>query len=494
MSKNLLAKFSLAIIILCCCILPEPARGEEMRFSNRRIKERVDYNFWKEQNLDSLEITRPEFPFNIPKLSFHSSASFRKTTFDSAAFFSVILDPLSPTLMKYVLKRGTKIRSATFLSAVDFSSATFESIAAFALVHFNGEAYFSDATFDSVVVFDIATFEQKANFSFATFGSDVGFHSATFNSLANFSYATFGSAADFQNAAFELSADFRYAVFGSTADFRNATFEQNLIFDQTVLPDFLDMRYVEISEEIDFTFARPPKSGKKCLISLKGTDINKIKLNMNLFQLWFPPDTLSDLIVFQSPDDTSSIYELVLKKLADDGFIDSHRRLDIEYKRLKYRRNVDFGKYFNFLDDKWWTYGYEPEWIYFWTLMFWLSFSFVNIALFPILNDHVYRVSMLDRKRLKEYFQKNMRLFRINLERKSWGILWDLAGIPLFGFIYLLQVLTYTAVIFFGLKMDMEKFQKGVVMNHASLTIYLMVVYITGLICVGFIANNIFTR
>lgn len=60
--------------------------------------------------------------------------------------------------------------------------------------------------------------------------------------------------------------------------------------------------------------------------------------------------------------------------------------------------------------------------------------------------------------------------------------------------LYTMRVVTYTALIFFGLKMSVDKFKTGVVRRHPVLFGYLMVVYLVGLVCLGFIANMVFAR
>lgn len=86
----------------------------------------------------------------------------------------------------------------------------------------------------------------------------VSFFSSTFNAKADFNMATYNS-----------TVNFATVTFNSTADFRWATFESKVDFASTSLPDNMDFRYVtNIRDEIDFTSALLPLSGKECEIAL----------------------------------------------------------------------------------------------------------------------------------------------------------------------------------------------------------------------------------
>ena len=144
---------------------------------------------------------------------------------------------------------------------------------------------------------------------------------------ADFHFHQFDSTADFRFAQFNSTANFSSAQFNSTANFRSARFKAKVNFSNTIPPKYLDFRHIkDIREEIDFTYARLDTNKEdKCNIALVGTDPGKLKLDYKLFKLWFPePDTSYQQIV--------SVYEKLLKKFQDDGFLESYQALDIEYR------------------------------------------------------------------------------------------------------------------------------------------------------------------
>lgn len=387
---------------------------------------------------------------------FYSDASFVTATFDSwTNFFSALFHS------------KTSFTGTTFYSFVDFSSANFDSSVDFFGAAFHFDSHFSNATFSSGVSFWRAAFHSKADFWKATFDSLAYFKETTFNSTANFSMATFESTADFSGASF-----------GPSANFKAAKFQGNIWFFNATLPDSLDFRHVtDVAKEIDFTLSYPPRGGDKCKIALFGADISKIKLSMELFELWFPADTTirtgdhPDTIISNiSYDKRVSVYEQVLKKLKDEGLMQSYEILDIEYRQLKYRHKGGINWYvLNTFQYWWWNYGYNKERVFLWSIIFWLIFSFVNSRLYCELNENVYSITFLDKIQNNELSKVKRVIY------------------------YLLQVVTYTAIVFFGLKMDVAKFKKGVIRQHPWLFAYLMIVYIVGIVCLGFIVNIIFT-
>jgi len=224
-------------------------------------------------------------------------------------------EPVNIEFWKRNLQPGIEIDSTStrfpkviFHQPINFNSATFDA-----------RASFGWATFDSTAYFYEATFKDWANFLLATFEDTADFSRATFDSTAYFAKVTFGA-----------TADFSWATFEETANFRGAHFKDNVSFFAATLPKQLDFRGVtEIAKEINFTWAEPPCVTCKCQIVLVDADISKIKLNMRLFELWFPDDP--------TYDKRCSVYEQVLKKLENDGFMESYEILDIEYRQFKAR-------------------------------------------------------------------------------------------------------------------------------------------------------------
>jgi hypothetical protein len=533
-TKSVALNFAL-LFYICLSFLPLRVVAQPIDFSNKTIEEPIDIEFWKQHIQKGIEIDSSDRhyprvifhrPINFAGAAFDSSVSFYLATFDSSVIFYNVefhsTADFGGTNFKDTadfhwatfdasvrfwgadfhstadfegtnFKGGANFFRATFETGVRFSAAGFHSTVDFLRTDFKGTADFQWTNFKRTTNFDGAAFDSSVSFSLAEFDSTTDFGHTKFNSPAYFEQTKFKAMADFGWAAFDSSVSFSYGVFDSTAnfvvtkfkgraDFEWTRFREDVIFSDALLPDTLDFRDIkDIRKEIDFTLSLLPRSKGKCHIALAGADISKIKLNMTLFTLCFPIDTNfgesstgKDSVT--SIDSTSydgqlSVYESVLKKLKDDGFMESYQILDIEYRRLKYEHGGFFDWYImDTLQRRWWNYGYSKERVFLWTFGLWVLFSLVNLKVYPKLSERVYEIKFLEKMQDSAY-----------------------TGIKKWIF-YALQVVSYTAIVFFGLKMDVAKFKKGVVREHPWLFVYLMVVYVVGLVCLGFIVNIIFTR
>lgn len=426
------ARLNFALLFcVCLSLFPLGVVAQKIDYSDRTIEELVDLKYMEIHHQKGIEIDSLKL---VPSVIFHRPINFTRTTFNSSVIFFF----------------------AQFNSTADFGSTKFRGIAHFHWVAFDSSVIFSFAEFDSTADFGITKFKGTANFLGATFDSSV-----------SFLHAEFDSTVDFFGTKFEGMAHFDWTKFKGKADFGEAHFGGDVTFSNAILPDTLDFRGVkDIKKEIDFTLSRPPLSGGKCHIALAGADISKIKLNMALFTLWFPKD------IYISYDGQLSVYESVLKKLKDDGLMESYQILDIEYRRFKYKYGGFFGGYIpNTFWHGLWNYGYSKWHVFAWAFGLWVVFSLLNLIFFyPKLSESVYPIPFLEKLETSPLTWVKKRLF------------------------YFFPVVIYTAIVFFGLKMDVGKFKNGVVREHPGLFVYLMVVYVVGLVCLGFIVNIIFTR
>jgi len=102
-----------------------------------------------------------------------------------------------------------------------------------------------------------------------------------------------------------------------------------------------------------------------------------------------------------------------------------------------------------------------------WTLGIWLFFSLITMKFYHKLTGQVYTIP---------------KIVILRAQTKS------ISGRWLF---YYFKTLVYTTIIFFGLRMKIDNFDKDA-LRHKGLFVYLIVVYVSGLVCLGFIANIIF--
>jgi hypothetical protein len=367
---------------------------------------------------------------------FDKGAGFYATDFRGVASFShaIFVDTL-------------ELSNAHFNKLVYFDNGIFLKMVAADSADFADSTFFSDAQFENRTTFNGAVFRQRVEFWSAVFHKNVRFWGSRFNGNAVFKEAVFDSTADFWSAQFSDSASFENAIFRDYASFQSARLPRYL--------DFSGVRHIE--KELDFTDCRPPTPEERCHIRLTNTDISKIRLRyLNVFTL--DPDTSTTY------EQQGSVYENLLSKLQQDGFSESYKELDIEFKRFQYSHSHGFFTAFlSIADNWWWNYGYNKERILGWTLGIFLLFLVVTgFKLDHLVND-VYAL---------DFLQERYRLASTANRPRSGKVLYSLM---------------YTATIFFGFTLDTNGLKPPTIW-----TIYIFVVYTIGLVCMGFVVNFIF--
>lgn len=337
-------------------------------------------------------------------------------------------------------------------------------------------ANFTNVRFDSAVDFDGAEFDSTANFVGAKFDSTAYFRTQ-FHNIANFTKTTFYSGANFDMARFDSAAYFPWirfhniasfyrTDFHSEANFDGAEFDSAAFFNDAFLPQTLHFQDVKIKgKDIDFIAARVDSiPDKRCHIYLSGTDIGKINLRYEMFKLAFENSISFDL--------KSNVYEKLLKRTEQLGYINSFKLLDKEYKEVTYLEGYKESKWFrNWLDKNWWGYGYNKEFIIRNTIFLFLFFSFINSLIFKQLSSKLYAMP-----KLLEIVNK--------IERRN--------KIIKFLQVYLVAVF-YTGQIFFGLNISLKnlKYSENLKGWKILNLIYFFTVYLIGTVCLGYLANYV---
>ncbi|WP_299244130.1 pentapeptide repeat-containing protein [uncultured Aquimarina sp.] len=283
----------------------------------------------------------------------------------------------------------------------------------------------------------------NGNFEHSIFYKDVDFTLTKFSGITNF-----------QNTEFKEKVIFLNNSFYDKIIFTNSSFNNELLLDDCSLPDSLFFDGIKnIKTPIDFSYVNTEKTKNGyCNVILSGTDISKLKLSYSQFRLFFNE---TDRI-----ETKKIIYERLLAVQKDNGFVEGYKILDKEYK--SYKNNTDhptFGKFYDFLDSFWWDYGYDKNRIFIWSFLLYLIFVLINTWL-------------LYRKILFEKVLDSKKLHKL-LSKKSYPTI----VISLF----------VTGYLFFGLKFEVENLKY----KNLTLTFYLFFIYITGLICIAYMANLI---
>jgi uncharacterized protein YjbI with pentapeptide repeats len=512
----------------------------------------TNFENWSDRNYPENFFYNKEFKnaADFGRAHFYKFADFSYSVFDTSAYFaeSVFENPF--TLTGGTVTSWCNFDSVHFKSWAEFDSVVFQKVpgyyrTAFFKTQFDSDAYFYKATINNGG-FDSAHFHQLANFTLARFDSVTflntifdseavfdsskfsdwsSFNDATFYSLSSFfnvdfktgkpdmsgladcnfintqfyDSAFFGSSkfhlTDINNAQFYNYASFYSSRFDTSAFFMNtrfvnATFSRDTIsgmiyfdsarmgkkcyfsdlnfgnkgglsFYKTILPDTLDFYYnnaipgiINLTEAnfTDSAYFKGAKAGyKKHNIDLYKTDISKFKLDYIHFRLYFDPrDEMSN-------EDKEIVYEGLLTNFKTNGQEESYKLLDIEYRQFRW--NNSWASFLPCIPYYWNHFGYDKQFIFLWTFIFVIVFTLVTLFMIEYLNDEVYKVEGIPPS------------FK-NFSSRLW-----------YSFIY-------TSSVFFRLTLKIENIN----FEKRSGTVYLIVMYTLGLICLAYMANFVLQK
>lgn len=326
-----------------------------------------------------------------------------------------------------------------FAAGADFDNARLDT-ASFIRVAFEGGAGFNSTTFVGPTVFRMGC------------ASFLDFRHATFTGPIVFSGFRVQDYLGLDQVEFHGDLSLRYVVVGDSLDFSRSSFGGHVRLEGVKLPRIVDLSGVQdIAYGIDLTSARPPDTGL-VYVRLLGANLDRIRIDYLRFRLAFPDSA--------SFDERASVYERLLGRFTSDGLVESHKNIDIEYKQFRYK--VEQKQYLNLIQRYWWNYGYNREYVFAWSLGFMLLFSLVTASGFGVLSSRVYRVPFLEASE--------------GAARRS---CWIRLG----------KAVMYTGLVFFGIKLDLDKFGP-----LGWWTGYIFVVYTVGLVCVAYMVAFVLNR
>lgn len=178
---------------------------------------------------------------------------------------------------------------------------------------------------------------------------------------------------------------------------------------------------------------------KKVYINLTGVDISKIEMDFQYFELYFINETF---------DQKHSAYRALIEKFRQEGKYESEKLVTIAYRNFQ-------GGIANLCSKLWWNYGYSKGRVFLWAIVLLLVFTIGNRNRLDYFKDSVYNIERIPH------------IAQLSEGRQLW-----------YSFIY-------TAIIFFSLKIDMDKLH----FEKRNSVIYLLTIYLTGILCLAYMAN-----
>lgn len=347
------------------------------------------------------------------------------------------------------------LHRATFQKKIYFLNAKFEKDSVFTYITCKGAVYFVNVFFESDVSFYRSLFEEETTFDCVEFHKNVIFNQARFGQNTYFSKNWFNHQTDFSYTRFAVD---------KILDFTDSRFYGVILFYKTSFPGETIFNNVFIYKEIDLTSIDDKSSADICYIDLYGATIDKTKLSYEKFRVYF--DDAKDL----SFDQKNHVYLKLLSKQKNDGFVNSHKKLDLEYRKFYHFHGSIIKKIMYHIKKIWWNFGYNKERIFIIAMILLLVFSFINywkfgylIKVYPV--DNIKKIiEKRDKKSKKNFFRRILSAVK-----------------------YFTLAFYFTGSIFFGLKMPIGKFDFSKPMGVA----YILFINLSGLICAAYMFNFI---
>lgn len=224
-----------------------------------------------------------------------------------------------------------------------------------------------------------------------------------------------------------------------------------------ILSDTIILTNSIFEEKVDLF--RPNNYRRTVLVFNSYFDFNCLIINPDRFD-FFIPDAWNYT-------EKLTTCKNILEKFNKDKYEgDAYKDVDIMYQKIKLtHRNLEF---YIWIQEKWWNFGYNKEYIFKNTLFLFYAFFLINIFLFKNLIRYIYPIENI-------YTEFN-HSHDLGIVRRILYRLW--------------LCLVYTFIIFFGLKLEVPKLN----LKKVGLAIYVSLMYLTGLICNGFLLSYIFNK
>jgi uncharacterized protein YjbI with pentapeptide repeats len=395
--------------------------------------------------------------FHAEQSEFANTLSFQLSRFEQGVLTPGSIFYKDINFQWAQLSKNTVMSYSVFKGTVNFYNAIF----------LGKEANFYGVTFDQSVWFKDADFKSPTDFSDAKFAGDLqntnqvnaDFQNAVFRDTVKFNGANFSTPASFSNVTFQDNVNFSNATFGYSVNFSNASFNGKTNFYNTKLPVYLDFSHIiHINNKIDLTTTSSSAFGERTKINLVNSRIDKILINYNQFELYFPDNASHKQIAY--------VYESLLNSFKNRGLNKDYRELYIEYEHYKYDLNEQ--SYMALIQDWWWDYGFAKERIFIWIGAIIGIFTLINNLFIMWLMRYAFEVSFLT-----PYCQ--------NTNVQDNRFVQFMQNIPV--------SLIYTTVIFFGSLLGFKREFTYFKNHHILVNVYLFTIMVTGLVCAMFILN-----
>lgn len=248
--------------------------------------------------------------------------------------------------------------------------------------------------------------------------------------------------------------------------------DNEIDIEDSPLPKYIFLNGVICKDEkikFDFSQFKLTDSSRVCDMNIGVGIASLIKANYKYFNLVFNGST--------SVYDKEQIYTELLNMQRAHYFLDGFEKLDKEYKSFKYHsRNSFVGTIQDWIDKHWWDYGYDKFMVIKNSVKLFLLFFAINLLAYKEL--------------AKVYHPEKFKKFDERLDSNNTDVEFSMATRVKNYIIRIPAIFLYTAFVFWGLKLDLKELE---LKKPLYMTI-LIGQYVTGLVCLAYIANYIISK
>ncbi len=315
--------------------------------------------------------------------------------------------------------------------------------------------------------------------------TDCALQNNQFNGLVSLARSQFDGALRLTQSIFKKPVNLSYSTIMKTLNMTGAVFDAAVTLDHVTIHgawiaknthfnapvhmrDFLLPKYIDFSglhTETTLNLRHVSRTNKRSLvkINLLKTNISKILIDYQRFQLFFPPKTPYSQRMY--------VYTQLLKQFKQADMKVSFNRLYRESQQYQYHMNNQH--LLNILDQIWWDYGLQKDRIFLWIMILLLGFSTINTLLYRRLVENFFDIKFLTNTELSQLAQANC-------------IIRFIQTFP--------RALLFTAYILFSGFINIRFGREVFKSNHLLINAYLMLISGIGFICILFIIEMLISR
>ena len=323
------------------------------------------------------------------------------------------------------------------------------------------------------ITLPLENLDTLLKFENCVFTESLSFH-GQFDGSMMFKDCYFFNETTFHNYIHHGSLLFQNCVMGTGLTFDSVFLKKGKI-ELTTLPQVVSLRKLFIDEYLNFNdvskqnLLNPSEveyigfvqAEKMHLIFCENIDFN------------VQPSIVG--VVEDDLQEIQSTYLKILNKAENDGYMKSYEIIHRKYLESEYLNHVPkvFGQIQNWLHANWWGYGYNKEYIIGNTIIIFFIFVIINSFFLAKLSKDVY---------------EDKKIYKLVIKNRTVPILRALKRIPLSVY--------YTSIIFFVVTININRvhYSKNLYGFKWLWLVYLGMIYVSGLVCIGYLANFILSN